>query len=187
MSTDPSTTPGPSTPGSSTPGPATPGSVTPGPATPAPAAAAPPVVPPAHKNSFLKKLGQLGKDVVQKVLPVLTRAAVVAEPVVDLLFPLEGPLYNTVVTAIVEAEVRGAQAAAGAQTGPEKFEAVWKSVSPQLLSLANTNGLISADGEASVQKYIQSIFNILDGPVKATTPAAAPSAAATPTAPPTAS
>ena len=160
-----------------------PGSPTPAP-TPQPAAEATPGAPPAHKNSFLKKLGQLGKDIVEKVLPTLTRVAVIAEPVVDLLFPMEGPLYNTVVTAIVDAEVKGAQAAAGAQTGPEKFEAVWKAVSPQLLTLASTNGLISADGEASVQKYIQAIFNILDGPVKATTPA--PTPATTPAAAPTA-
>ena len=119
-------------------------------------------------------------NVVDKIIPTLTKAAVAAEPLVDLLFPMEGPLYNQVVAAICKAEVDGAQAAAGPQTGAEKFQAVWNAVSPQLLTLASTNGLISADAQASVQKYIQAIFNILDGPVKAA-PAAA--AAATPAAP----
>ena len=123
--------------------------------------------------SFLKQLGRLGLGCVTKVLPVLSKGAQQAEPVVDLLFPLQGGVFTSVVNSICLAEVAGAQATSG-ETGTLKLEAVWSSVGPQLLELAEHQGLVGADAEAHARQYIQAIFLLLDGPVKKTTSAASP-------------
>lgn len=132
----------------------------------APSAAVPGVAP-QQPLSFLKKLGKLGLEGVTKVLPVLTRTAQVAEPAVDLLFPLEGPLFNAVVNAVCLAEVAGANAAGTQSTGPLKFEAVMSAVGPQLLDLANQHGLVSDSADGAAKQYIQAIYGLLNGPAKA--------------------
>ena len=115
--------------------------------------------------SFLKQLGRLGLSCVTKVLPVLTRGAQEAEPVIDLLFPLQGGIFTSVVNAVCLAEVAGAQADSS-DAGAVKLQAVWGAVGPQLLDLAEKQGLMGADAEATAKQYIQAIFQILDGPMK---------------------
>ena len=118
------------------------------------------------KRSFLSALGHLGREAVTKVFPMLVRDAQVCEPIVELLFPMEGALYGSVVNAICQAEVAGANAAAGAATGPAKWEAVWNAVGPQLLSVAHEDGLVGETAETAASRYVQAIFNLLDGPAK---------------------
>lgn len=133
-----------------------------------------PVVPAVPHVSFLKKVEHVGYEILTKVLPFLEKTATQAEPLVDLLFPLEGPLYNSVVTSVLMAQVAGSTAAADTtDTGAAKFQAVFNAVSPGLLAEAQKDGLVGDAATAAVNKYIQAIFDVFDGPAKNTaTPAA---------------
>lgn len=140
-----------------------------------PTSAAAEHAPATQHSSFLKQLGHLGLGCVTKVLPVLTKGAQQAEPVVDLLFPLQGGVFTAVVNSVCLAEVAGAHTDAS-EAGALKLQAVWNSVGPQLLELAEKQGLVGADAESTAKQYIQAIFQILDGPMKkpaAGTPAVA--------------
>lgn len=127
--------------------------------------------PDTHHPSFLKQLGHLGLSCITRVLPVLTKGAQQAEPVIDLLFPLQGGIFTAVVNAVCLAEVAGAQAGPN-EVGTLKLQAVWSAVGPQLLELAEKQGLVGPDAEATAKQYIQGIFQLLNGPVKIPTPAA---------------
>lgn len=122
--------------------------------------------------SFLKKLENFGLTALTKVLPFLEKEATEAEPLVDLLFPAEGPLFNSVVTAISTAQLAGT-AAAGSATGADKFQAVYNAVSPGLLAEAQKDGLVGDAATAAVNQYIQAIYLLFAGPAKVgATPAA---------------
>ncbi len=126
----------------------------------------------APHKSFLKSIGHLGFECFTRVLPFVTKQAQAAEPFVDLLFPLQGGLFSTVVNSICMAEVTAAQAsnsATAAATGVAKMEAVINVVGPQLLELSKQNGLVGDDAEAAVKRYVQAIFDLLDGPAKSMT------------------
>jgi hypothetical protein len=146
----------------------------------APIVCNPPAAAPAKQHtSFLKQLGHLGLECVTKVLPVLTKGAQEVEPVIDLLFPLQGSVFSSVVNSVCMAEVAGAQAQTQpAEAGAVKLQAVWNAVGPQLLDLAQQQGLMGTDAEASAKQYIQAIFQLLDGPAKKVTTSGAAAATA---------
>ncbi|MCU1226408.1 MAG: glycoside hydrolase family 25 [Edaphobacter sp.] len=117
---------------------------------------------PLHALSFLNHLGHLGLDALTKVVPVVAKVAEAIEPEFDLLFPLEGPIYNSVVRAICVVEM----ASNKNTSGETKLQSVTSLVSPHLGTFAAHYSLSDQELEVAIHKYVNGVVGILNGPVR---------------------
>ena len=142
-------------------------------------AASPAAPAPAHHNGFIRFIDAVGHDIAHIAPPVL-HAAVAAEPILALT-PF-GPEYQLVVNAIVSAQQQ-ATASIAAQptlTGEQKLALAIQASTPSLTTILNSKG-VNADQQAAIQAWVQTVFQILAGPVAMVpvTPASAQTAGPT--------
>lgn len=104
-------------------------------------------------GSFFKKAGV---DI-EKVLEVGDAAAQVAEPVVDILFPAVGTLYNTAVNEAAKLLAAGSQAASQGGSAGVQLANVVAVVEPLLVAYAQQEGL-PAPTAAQINAYTQLVL-----------------------------
>lgn len=104
-------------------------------------------------GTFLKKAGV---DL-EKVLGIASEAAEVAEPVVDILFPAVGTLYNNAVNEAVKLLAAGQAAAAQGGTTTVQLANVAAAVAPQLIAYAEQEGLPAPTAE-HINAFTQAIL-----------------------------
>lgn len=126
---------------------------------------------------FLDKLGQeVAKDTkiaLETVLPIIVRDAKLAEPIVDLALPAEGPIYNTVVDAAY-VSVQG-YAALGVNATPDQIaNAVLKQTQSTMLPALEKAGLTSDQATSVMLSYVNAILTILNGPLSGSSAPAQP-------------
>jgi len=102
---------------------------------------------------------------VSKVLPVIDKAAVAAEPVVDLALTAAGlgsvaAEYNIVANAVLATQQAAAILPAGL-TGEQKAAFVLQAVEAKLLPGLVASGLTTAAAEAKLVSYIQAVYTTL--------------------------
>lgn len=137
-------------------------------------------------GTFFKKFGV---DL-EKVIDVGAKAAEVAEPVVDVLFPALAAVYNGAVNEAVKLLAAGQAAAAQGGSTTVQLENVAAAVAPELIAYAQQEGL-PAPTAAHITAFTQAILTSLQVLVSietgtppptvtssATTTAAAPAASA---------
>ena len=109
--------------------------------------------------SFESILSHIGHDL-KVFFTGATAVAKVAMPFVDILFPGIGPLYNTTVTAIAQAET--AAIAAGAQngTGAQKLAFVVAAIDADFQAYAAANGITY--NSTVVENYINAAVATLN-------------------------
>ena len=129
---------------------------------------------PKTPNAFVRFLDKVGADVVKivsVVYPAVLTVAEEAEPLVDLVLPAQGALFNACVQAAVLAE----QAAVAASktgvnlTGEQKLAKVIAAVGPLLTSELAKNGVVGTAADAAITNYINAIVALLNGPATSTT------------------
>ena len=103
--------------------------------------------------TFLQHIGGFFK----KVLNVGTEAAKIAEPVIDLVFPQIGPIYNSAIGLAVAAE---ASATAATGTGPQKLSQLVENITPQVQSWAKANGVVW--DQAAITKWASAVVDTLN-------------------------
>ena len=113
-------------------------------------------------STFLQHIGSFFK----MLFTGATKAAVVAEPVVDLAFPNIAGLYNFTVqqASLAEAAAEGASGA-----GPQKLAAVVAAVSPYATAALKAEG-VPAPTIAQITAYVNAVvasLNALPAPVAA--------------------
>lgn len=145
--------------------------------------------PKERQMSFIGFLDKVGADIKKdagaffgKVLPVVVKAAALAEPIVDLALPLAGPIYNKVVSAVLATE-QGYAALGVTGTTEQKVAAALVQVQDDLLPALLQAGLDSATANQVMTEYITAIATILNGPASGASTASAPAAPAVPAAP----
>ena len=119
-------------------------------------------------KSFTSILSDIGNSL-KKFFTGATAVAEAAAPIIDIAFPGIAGLYNSTVTAVVNAET--AAIAAGQQngTGPQKLAAVVAAVTPAFHSYATANGLVTPTS-ATVEAYVNAVVAGLNAiPAAATT------------------
>jgi len=116
--------------------------------------------PASSRFSYLKHLGHLGLEAFTKIVPFIAQGAADIEPEFDLLFPLEGPIYNSVVRAICMVEMAGTDHT----SGPTKLNSVAGLVAPHLRALADHYGIPEQELDAAIPRYINGLVAILNGP-----------------------
>lgn len=131
-------------------------------------------------TSWLTKAGQWLKSAasiaVTKVLPKTNDAVTVAAATAQTFEPLEdlvlGPYsaeFNLVVDAVVAAEQSWAVVGQQSGTGAQKAAEVFAIVEGQLMPKLQAAGLDTAAATTYLQKFIDAIVAILNGPSKPTT------------------
>jgi len=136
--------------------------------------------PSSHRFSYLKHLGHLGLEAFTRIVPFIAQGAEDVEPEFDLLFPLEGPIYNSVVRAICMVEMAGTKDTAGST----KLQSVAGLVAPHLRALAAHYGIPEQELDTAIPRYINGLVAILNGP-ELPPGVAAPEQPCPPSAPPT--
>lgn len=104
-------------------------------------------------GTFLKKAGV---DIA-KVLGVASEAAEVAEPVVDILFPAIGTVYNSAVNEMVKLLAAGQAAAAQGGSATVQLTNVAAAVAPQLIAYAEQEGLPAPTAE-HINAFTQAVL-----------------------------
>lgn len=120
-------------------------------------------------GTFLKKAGV---DL-EKVLGVATEAAQVAEPVVDILFPAVGTLYNSAVNEAVKLLAAGQAAAAQGGSSTVQLTNVAAAIAPQLIAYAEQEGLPAPTAD-HINAFTQAVLASLQVLVAIETGAAPP-------------
>lgn len=120
-------------------------------------------------GTFLKKAGA---DI-EKVLGVASEAAEVAEPVVDILFPAIGTLYNSAVNEAVKLLAAGQAAASQGGSATVQLTNVAAAVAPQLIAYAEQEGLPAPTAE-HINAFTQAVLASLQVLVSIETSSAPP-------------
>jgi len=110
--------------------------------------------------SFTSILQDIGKGF-KKIFSVVVDAAVVAEPIVDTLFPGLASLYNTTVLAVANAENAAISAGAQNGTGVQKLALVVASIESSFNAYAKANGL-AAPTTATIEAYVNAVVASLN-------------------------
>jgi hypothetical protein len=125
--------------------------------------------------SFLERAGKaVAHGVVfflTKILPVTAKDAQLAAPLIALALPAEGPIFATVVNAVLATESAYASLGKQAGTGQEKLAAVLTAVQTQLLPELQKAGLTGQAAIDAITKYVNAIVGILNGPAVELPPA----------------
>jgi hypothetical protein len=118
---------------------------------------------PASPNGFVRFIDAIGHFFV-KAEPVALEVAQEAEPL--LAFTPIGPEYTLAVEAIAGAQkAAAASIAAGVNlTNTQKAQLAIQAATPGLNAILTSKG-VTADQETHVSNWIQTVFNILAGPV----------------------
>ncbi len=85
-------------------------------------------------------LSNIGKTL-EKIFVAGSRAARLAEPFVDTVYPGIGPLFNAVVDEAVKAESLAIAAGQQNGTGPQKLASVVSAVEPNFTAFAKANNI----------------------------------------------
>ena len=130
-------------------------------------AAAPATPAPAHKNGFLRFIDAVGHDI-KVAAPIVLGAAKAAEPILALT-PF-GPEYKLVVDAVIAAQQKATASIAAAPdlTGEQKLALAIEASTPSLTTILNEKGVTTGQ-QAAIQAWVQTVFQILAGPVATTT------------------
>jgi hypothetical protein len=104
------------------------------------------------------------KVALEKVLPDVVKVAQLAEPVVDLALPAEGPVYNLVVNALATS-AQGFAALGQGATADQLASAALTQTESTLLPALEKAGLAGAQATAVATAYINAIQTILNGPL----------------------
>lgn len=117
---------------------------------------------PTHWHSFLDRIGHFGLEAIAKILPGIKIAAQEIEPEFDLLFPLEGPVFNSVVRAICTVQM-----ASGAGTsGETKLQSVMGLVGASLRAIAASHNLPEDQVEPAIRQYLNGLVALLNSPTR---------------------
>lgn len=121
--------------------------------------------------SFSSILSAIGNGL-KKFFGIVIEGAVVAEPLVDTLFPGIAALYNLTVNEVAKAEA--AAIAAGQQngTGPQKLAMVIQAIEPVFQAYAAQTGIPSAQQVTIIQNWVNAVVASLNAIPAATPPAA---------------
>ena len=106
-------------------------------------------------NKFLQSLEDVGK-VFLKILADCDKAAVIAEPFVDVAFPALAPIYNAAANGAAAGLTAGKSAYNPAGTDEENVVAIALAVEPVVVQYAQTSGL-PAPTTAQILKYAQAL------------------------------
>jgi lysozyme len=117
---------------------------------------------PSHWWSFLERVGHFSLEGLTKTLPVAAKVARDIEPEFDLLFPLEGPVFNLVVRAICTVEM----ASTSGTSGETKLQSVTGLVGPTLKTLLANHNLPDTEIDSSIRQYINGLVAVLNGPTR---------------------
>ena len=88
--------------------------------------------------NFKSVLSDIGKGLA-KFFSVAVGVAVVAEPIIDVVFPGLAPLYNTTVNAVADAEAKAIAAGQQNGTGAQKLALVVASIEADFNAYAKAN------------------------------------------------
>ena len=143
-------------------------------ATATPVAAA---APPAQRNGFIRFIDKVGHGIAHAA-PIILGVAKAAEPILALT-PF-GPEFDLVVNAVIGAQqsATASIAASPTLTGEQKLALAIEASTPGLTTILNDRG-VTADQQAAIQAWVQTVFQILAGPI-ATIPYTLPAPTATP-------
>jgi hypothetical protein len=128
--------------------------------------------------SFNTILSDIGKGMA-KFFGIAIKAAVIAEPIIDIAFPGISVLYNAAVTEAANAENAAIVAGAQSGSGAQKLAAVVAAITPAFNAYAAQAGL-SAPTTQTIENYVNAVVATLNA-IPST-----PSVPAVPTAPVTA-
>lgn len=133
--------------------------------------------------SVLSNIG----NAIKKFLGVDVKVAVAAEPFIAVAFPGVAPLFNTVVTAVGNAEVAAIAAENQTGTGAQKLALVVASVESSFSAYEKANGIAVPHTQDQITAAVNSVvtfLNILKAPtdVPATPSATVAAITAAPTA-----
>lgn len=125
--------------------------------------------------SFVSVLEHIGKDILS-VFKGLETAAVAAEPFIDTALPSLAGVYNTVLSAVVQAQTLGEAAASTnpSATNTAKLAMVISAVTPSLTTALTTIGV--PVNKTVITNYVNSVvagLNTLPAPTSVPTPPAA--------------
>ena len=101
------------------------------------------------------------ESVLADIFKIGTKAAAVAEPIVDSTNPGIGAVYNLAVTAAMQAEEAADEAAAKETTDAAKLVAITAAVQPYLIAAAQQAG-VSSPTTAQINAYAQSVLDGLE-------------------------
>jgi hypothetical protein len=111
--------------------------------------------------SFSSILSAIGNGF-KKFFGIVVEGAVVAEPLIDTLFPGIATLYNLTVNEVAKAEA--AAIAAGQQngTGTQKLALVINAIEPVFQEYAASAGIPSAQQAATIQNWVNAVVATLN-------------------------
>lgn len=110
--------------------------------------------------SFVSILSDIGKGL-KKFFTIAVDAAVIAEPVIDTIFPGLSGLYNSTVAAIAGAESSAIAAGAQNGTGAQKLAYVVAAIESSFNAYAAANKL-PAPTAAVIENYVNAIVASLN-------------------------
>ncbi len=110
-------------------------------------------------NKFEQTIQNIGK-VFEKVFVDVDKAAVVAEPFVDIAFPIIAPLYNAAANGAAAATTAAKSAVVSTNTPVQNLVAIAAAIEPVLNQYATEAGL-SAPTLAVLMQYAQALQTAL--------------------------
>lgn len=127
--------------------------------------------------SFVSVLKHIGSDIL-KAFQIGEKAAVAAQPFVNIAFPQIAGLFNTTLAAVSNAEALGAAAAANGSTAAQKAANVIVAINPSVTSTLIALGVpaeaITSDVAKRWTDAFVALLNTLPSPASAPVPAALP-------------
>ncbi|MEO6828525.1 MAG: hypothetical protein ABI164_01850, partial [Acidobacteriaceae bacterium] len=113
------------------------------------------------KMTFLQHVGNFFKTVFADA----THVAVAVEPVVDIVFPGIGTLYNATVQAVATAETAAVAAGAGTGSGRQKLAAVMAAIEPIAVAYLRGQGITANASQIEAwTNAVVATLNALPGP-----------------------
>lgn len=106
-------------------------------------------------NKFEQTIQNIGK-IFQKVVIDADGVAVVAEPFVDIAFPVIAPIYNAAANGAAAAEAAAKKATVATNTETQNLVAIAAAIEPILNQYASQAGL-SAPTLATLMQYAQAL------------------------------
>ncbi len=128
--------------------------------------------------SFGKFMSKVGVDL-EKVIGIGVKAAQVAEPVVDILFPAVATLFNSSVNEAVKLLAAGQAAAAQGGGATVELANVAAVVEPQLVTYMQTQGIIGSPTATQVNAFTGALLAALQTLVTIENGTAAPTVTVT--------
>lgn len=122
--------------------------------------------------SFHSILADIG-NALKKVFSIGVKAAIVAEPIVNIAFPGISALYNLTVGAAANAEANAVVAGAQSGSGPQKLALVVASIEKDFAAYAQAAGIPYT--QATIEAWVTAVvstLNAIPAPGGTTPPAA---------------